>query len=255
MIEIPVVFSFARSGGTLVNKMLGAHPDCLVLSEINPAASFKSLSEQAEEWLGLIGMEELPEFERLAYTDQILTLHERAARKNRLLIIRDWVTVNFLPECSRGISPSRQLEQLLYLQQAGVRVIPIVVSRKAFFVRESMKKVFPELANAVNNHFNEAYLQYAKAVSGLPVFHLEKLQQQPRVVLNDILQRFSLDGDHMEDVMNNFPDFASCTGNNTLNNPSETSHAYGIVKQQEKKDSIQCDEPLLAAADKALGYV
>ena len=95
--SVAVFISFARSGGTLVNKLLGVHPDCLVLSEVNPAASYKPVARQAFEWLGLVTEQETEAFGRLGYSAQLAELSRRAAQGHKRLVVRDWVTVNFLP--------------------------------------------------------------------------------------------------------------------------------------------------------------
>src|SRR5437763_195444 len=111
MSVMPVVYSFARSGGTLANQLLGVHPDCLVLSEVNPAASVKSVAAQAADWLGLAAAPK--ELSALPYREQVRTLAQRALVAGKRLVIRDWVTVNFLPGTSAQTVPSGELEQAL----------------------------------------------------------------------------------------------------------------------------------------------
>ena len=118
------MYSFARSGGTLVNQLLGVHPQCLVLSEVNPASSVKPITEQAVEWLRLLNGKEINEFSSMPYHQKISLLHERAESENKKLIIRDWVSVNFLQNSAGDVKPSGKLEQAFYLKRAGFITLP-----------------------------------------------------------------------------------------------------------------------------------
>ncbi len=180
----PVFYSFARSGGTLVNQLLGAHQDCAVRSEVNPAASFKPIAEQARDWLSLIEADEAEDFPLLPYAEQVRILHRRAGERDKSLIIRDWVTANFLPDCAGALTwPSGELEQRLYLENAG---------------------------------FGEAYLACARAATSLPRVHLEALRARPRATLLAILRRFSLDESAADVLLETFHTFRNCTGNTAL---------------------------------------
>ena len=59
---LAVFYSFARSGGTLVNRCLGAIPGNLVLSEVNPHGAVVPVDVQARDWLGLLRPEESEAF-------------------------------------------------------------------------------------------------------------------------------------------------------------------------------------------------
>lgn len=256
MKTIPVIYSFARSGGTLVNQLLGVHPNCLVLSEVNPAASYKPVAEQALEWLGLISPQEVGKFSSLPYPQKILTLHDRAAKKGARLIIRDWVTVNFLPECAGDtIMPSNQLEQELYLSCADMESKPLVISRRSASVYESIRQNFRHLQNLELEVFAASYLKYAQAVSNFPKIHLESLRTQPCTTLEKILRQLDLESGESELMMQKFHDFRKCTGNITLQSPAKSASSAEILPPTTlSHPKIISSHPSLVEADRLFNY-
>jgi hypothetical protein len=256
MTPIPVLYSFARSGGTLVNQLLGVHPQCLVLSEVNPAASYKPVAEQAAEWLGLVEASEAIDFARLPYPRQIAQLHERAAARDKRLVVRDWVTVNFLPGSAReGTVPSGELEQALYLEHAGLEPLPLVVARRSAAVYRSITSRFANLRDLALDVFGRKYLDYARAVSTMPRIHLEALQAQPAAVLTEILRRFGLEASRVEALVAGFHEFRNCTGNTTLQAHAGSAIATRILPPEEHPgDAAPARHPALLEADRLLGY-
>lgn len=256
MKDIPIIYSFARSGGTLVNQLLGVHSDCLLLSEINPAASVVAVARQAADWLGLIEATEVDQFQELPYTQQISLLVERAKSKDKMLIIRDWATVNYLPGSGNGaIVPSYILEQPIYLARTGYSLRPLVVTRKAQDVYQSIRRSFLHLADLPLDVFSSSYLAYARAVSTFPRVSLEALQSAPRETLVQILQELGLSTDHVEMQLETFADFRMCTGNNTLTVPSASAHLRQIVQYSgDFVASAPLDAEVFKEVDCILGY-
>ncbi len=257
MSEIRVLYSFARSGGTLVNQLLGVHPQCLVLSEVNPAASCKPVAGQAREWLGLIGGDEEREYARMPYPRQIRSLRERASRAGKRLVVRDWVTVNFLARASGdGVVPSGQLEQELYLEHAGLECLPVVVTRRAAAVYGSIRRNFAHLRDLSLDDFANAYLAYARTVSSLPRAHLEDLRAEPQATLASILRRFELDASGASALLTDFHEFRKCTGNTTLERTSASASARRVLPPDPFPGSPMPEEmhPALVEADTLLGY-
>lgn len=252
--HIPIIFSFARSGGTLVNQLLGVHPDCLILSEVNPAATVVPVARQAADWLGLIKEAEVEQFQKLFYSQQISLLVERAKSKDKTLIIRDWVTANYLPDVGGSfVVPSYILEQSVYLERAGYSLKPLVVTRKACDVYQSICRSFIQLANLSAEDFALSYLAYARAVQAFPRVSLEALQSAPNESLIQILRDFELSTNCIDMQLETFADFRRCTGNNTLTTPSATTHLRHIATV--KSDSlINMDTEAFTEADCLMGY-
>lgn len=258
MMQIPVIFSFARSGGTLVNQLLGAHPHCLILSEVNPAGSLISVAKQAADWLGLVGLDGLEEFNRLPYSQQITMLDERAKSKGKVLIIRDWVSANYLKSVGETTVPSFVLEQAAYLARAGYTLKPLVVTRKASDVYHSICRSFHQLRNLTEEEFVTSYFAYARAVSCFPRVSLETLQSTPHEALEYILHSLSLSTDYIDTQLKTFADFNHCTGNNTLSVPSATSSLRNITTPLVSDcvaNSPCVNEVGFAEADRLLGYM
>jgi hypothetical protein len=254
---IPVFHSFARSGGTLVNQLLGVHPQCLVLSEVNPAASFKPVAEQAHEWLGLVPAHEVPAFAGRPYREQIAILDERAAAAGKRLIVRDWVTVNFLPGAAREHTvPSGLLEQELYLERAALRPVPLVVARRSAAVYRSIRDSFAHLHDLAVELFAASYLRYARSVAAFPRVHLEKLRAKPSESLGEILRVFGLDDSGRETLLQSFHGYRRCTGNVTLQGQSESAAATRILPPEAaaRGDARDPTHPAMAEADGILGY-
>ena len=251
MTSIPVFYSFARSGGTLVNQLLGVHPNCLVLSEVNPAGSFKPVAEQAIEWLDLVTPEEAAELATMPYRRQIVLLRERAAARGRLLVVRDWVTANFLPRTSPRLTPSGALEQSLYLERAGLEPVAWVVSRRAGAVYQSILANFAHLKDLSAEAFGEAYLAYARAVAHFPRLHMESLRAAPEAGVRKLFEAFGLDTSPIPDVLRDFHEFRKCTGNTTLEGRGGSADSRSVLPPEQPPET---KHPALAEADALLGY-
>jgi hypothetical protein len=258
MTAIPILFSFARSGGTLVNQLLGVHPDCLVLSEVNPAASFMPVVEQAVEWLGLVEKPERNAFDALPYHEQIGTLDRRAAARDKQLVVRDWVTVNFLPGTARdGTMPSGQLEQCLYLEHGGMQPRPLVIARRAAAVYRSIRRSFAHLRDLEPDAFAAAYLSYAHSVAGLPTIHLEELRGAPAKTLERVLLALGLEATPPDTLLGTFHGFRNCTGNTTLATAGDSTLWERILPPEASGPDTEPAPPVreaLAQADCLLGY-
>ncbi len=257
MMHIPILFSFARSGGTLVNQLLGVHPDCLILSEVNPAGSVVSVAGQASDWMALIGPTEIEQFEALPYSQQVARLDELARLKNKTLVIRDWVAVNYLPGAAgHEIMPSGLLEQSIYLTHAGYTLRPLVVTRKAAAIYQSIRQNFDQLENLSAENFASSYLAYARAVSDYPRVSLESLQASPREALLYILKTLTLSTAHVDRQLTDFSDFRRCTGNNTLAKPAATTHSRHITHSScdLARGADFAGVPAFAEADLLMGY-
>ena len=252
MNKICVMYSFARSGGTLVNQLLGVHPQCLVLSEVNPASSVKSIPEQAVKWLRLLNEKEVNEFSSIPYHQKISLLHERAKRENKKLIIRDWVSVNFLPNSAGDIKPSGALEQEFYLKRAGFQILSLIIARRGEAVYKSIRDNFSDMADLSLNTFAESYLKYAHAVSGIPKIHLENLRSEPDKTLREILAHFDIESYKNSLLLENFFNFQNCTGNISNKKISKSAYAKKILPPG--KYIQPSSHSALLEADKILGY-
>lgn len=253
---LPTIVSFGRSGGTLVNQLLGTHPDCLVLSEVNPAASFKPVAEQAVEWLGLLAADEAGDFDLLPYGQQIRMLAARAHTRARRLVVRDWTSVNFVAGSSMYAQPSRRLEQIFYLQRAALDPLPLAVVRRSEAVFVSWRRNFVQFADLDADAFIDAYLDYAALVREYPVVRLEQLRADPRGEVRRILERFDLDAAPLDMILADFHRFTRCTGNNTLGETADSTAARSVLPPPPRGESMLAGKVAkrFALADEWLGY-
>ena len=104
--KIRLIHQLARSGGTLVNRLLLAQ-GVAVLSEVHPLgwATLDPLA-QARDWFGLIEDADLHGRDALPYADALALIAEKARRKRRALAIRDWGHLDFMPIGMR-LKPAR----------------------------------------------------------------------------------------------------------------------------------------------------
>lgn len=106
---IVVMLSYARSGGTLLNRCISSIPGVLVLSEVNIEAlcpnSCSTIKEQAKKWYGL-------ELKSDGFIENISEIYEYCLSKNITLIIRDWTFGSFVPSRYNNFKPSKSLATL-----------------------------------------------------------------------------------------------------------------------------------------------
>lgn len=103
--RLRLIHQLARSGGTLINRLLLAQ-DVAVLSEVHPLgwASHDPLA-QARDWFGLTGATDLRGRDALPYADAIALIAEQARRRRLPLAIRDWSHLDFMP-LGLGLKPA-----------------------------------------------------------------------------------------------------------------------------------------------------
>ncbi|MBE9070370.1 sulfotransferase family protein [Leptolyngbya cf. ectocarpi LEGE 11479] len=194
-----------------------------MLSEVNPHLSVLAVEKQAIDWLGLISKEEYASFTRKSYVEKIEHLSQLARATDKKLIIRDWISVNYLPNVAVGAFPSETREQELYLNKYGLQSSGIVFSRRAETVLSSIKRTFTHFSGLSTDDFASAYLSYAEAVSDLPIFHYEDFCENPSSVLQKICSTLNIFYD--SSFIEKFYTFHQCTGDN---NPGQESKRYHL---------------------------
>lgn len=257
MNDIAVFYCFARSGGTLINRCLGCIKDNLVLSEVNPHGSFRSLESQASDWLKLIPSDQCKKFNDLSYGQKIRFLNEAASALNQHLIIRDWSTLNFLSKVYwEYFSPSMILEQDLYLSNDGLQTTCVVVARQSACVYESIVRSFPDQNDLSVEDFAESYLAFAEAVCHHPVIHFEKFCAEPEVQFQKLCDYLNVK--FKWSFLTQFHSFNQCTGDNMLSSPSKLRTTTEIIVPIERRDSktwqVASSNQNCRKADQLLGY-
>ena len=128
---LPVLICYSRSGGTLMNRILGSLENVIVLSEVNPWGAFKPMLEQAQEWFGLINDEEKKDLQSKSFVQQVDELQKKAINRNLRLIIRDWSAANFMKGLVRKKTPSYKLETIEELNKS-FPLQPLVLTRDPY---------------------------------------------------------------------------------------------------------------------------
>ncbi|NMF85924.1 sulfotransferase family protein [Nodosilinea sp. P-1105] len=257
-LNLSVFYTFARSGGTLINRCLSCIPGNLVLSEVNPHGSPISISYQAHKWLELLSDSEVLTFERLTYTEKISYLSQRSVCRGANLIIRDWPTLNFLDNVipSSLLEPSLVLEQELYLNYAQLKHQAIVICRQAADIYDSLKRNFCNFENLTVEVFSERYLEYAKSIVGYKIVHYETFCTNPKDTCQNICQMLSINYD--ERFLEDFYKFYQCTGDNLLHHPPRGVQLKDIRPLESRVDSIYYIQAKAnkncQTADDMLGY-
>lgn len=237
MSELPVIYAFARSGGTLVNRCLGAIHGNFVLSEVNPHGSVVSLATQARDWLHLITEQQFSTFSQRSYGEQVRYLFDAAQQRNAYLIIRDWTSVNFLNNTVPGgyLLPSQVLEQNIYLRRYGFTPRSVVVTRRAADVYESLTRSFEQFRSLPVEEFGAAYLAYAKQVCHYPIVHYEQICIDPEAKIREICNLLAVNYDPA--FLTNFNSFDRCTGDNLLQHPSRGAQLDTIKPIKSNRES------------------
>jgi hypothetical protein len=223
--EQPVLICYSRSGGTLLNRILGSLKDVIVLSEVNPWGSFKPMLEQAQEWFRLINAEEKRGLEGRTFAEQIGELQKRATEKGKTIIIRDWSTANFMKGLVRDRKPSYRLETMIELGR-HFSLKPVVLMRDPYSTWKSNSDNFGKYFDLSPESFFCEYRRYLASIQSMPRIKLEELTYFPREHIRWICEYWNLT--FSEKCLMDFYQFVHCTGDNTLARPIE--RGAGIQK-------------------------
>lgn len=108
------MMSYARSGGTLLNRCLAVLPNVVMLSEINAEAtcpnSCNTINLQAKKWYDIDIKEE-------GFIEAIGEIYNYCLLNDKKLIIRDWSFGSFVPSRYNNFEPSKTLYTLSLLSK------------------------------------------------------------------------------------------------------------------------------------------
>lgn len=181
---VAVVHQMARTGGTLVNRCLGAMRDILVLSEVHPLDPQRKIVRQAANWFGLLSEDDVPWLRDVsaqdpatAFAEIAVRLAERSADRGRHLVLRDWSHLDFL-----GVPFVRAPPMALLSERALAGRCAL---RQAFVVRHPLDQYASSAARpAMAPHltparFLEAYLAFARVAAARGFLRYEDLVADP----------------------------------------------------------------------------
>ncbi len=186
--SVTLMLAFARSGGTILNRVLGSLEEAVVLSEVNPlgggggnrSRELRTPWEQAEEWYEIFTQHK-------KYGLSIREIAQECEKNKRHLIVRDWTYCNFVPVKENGQQPPHKLLAYEELCKVDLKVNSFVLVRDAFDVWLSMH--CPEI-----NSFFQSYRSYLDTVLAKkwPIVHYEKFCLNPRRELSQLCKIMSI---------------------------------------------------------------
>jgi hypothetical protein len=250
MKHISLYFAFARSGGTLINQLLGCEKSTLILSEVSPQKSVMPIEEQLLKWHHLIGNDEAVSMGKSSYLQKIDRAYDLCRKEGRRLCVRDWIVINYFPGIDPETEPSYQSENLIYLEHAGYKVDHCAIVRRTDSLYRSLKQYIPYCANLNPEEFAEIYSNYVRFILDLktPIFRLEEIQSSPREGIDEICSAMNL---RKPESISDFHQYEFCTGNNSLPAKPASASAVNILRQKTE------NYPMISSfieIDKLLGY-
>lgn len=186
---IDLMLCFARTGGTLLNQILGSLPNVVILSEVNPLgggwgregiASLTTPRAQALGWYGI-------ELKTSDFGQSLKELSRVCKSQFRRLIVRDWSFVNFMPYENNDYNPPLRLLTLLEIKK-HCSVRPFALVRDAVDIWLS-RNIEPA------DIFFYYYLKYVRAIKSLNcrIFKYEDLCEDPESFVKDLCQYLKID--------------------------------------------------------------
>ena len=165
--EITIIICFARSGGTLLNRLLAEIPNVVVGSEIGLAVgsgtdgqikeAHIALREQMQYWHDI-------SLESEDIISSIIEANNIQEEKGGVFIVRDWVYNYFKPNSSNNFRPSGRLELVDEMKKhRDVKVISMV--------RDGID-VYLSLGGDIEK-FGSAYLDYARCMKDLEHYNIK----------------------------------------------------------------------------------
>ena len=172
-----LMLCYSRSGGTLLNRVLGALPNTVVVSEVSEYGggqgklkdkSFTTIQEQSKFWFDI-------ELEEEHYYDAIKELNEKCNRKGKTLVLREWTWIHFNKHKKLANIPSRNLETFQNL--IGSENLNL----KSFVLLRNPVDVWLSSGTPSSRTFFAKYIEYCNSIkkSKLKMFYYEDLLNDP----------------------------------------------------------------------------
>lgn len=215
---IIVMLSYARSGGTLLNRCICSLSNTLVLSEINVEAlcpnSCSTIKEQVKKWYGL-------ELRSDGFMENIEEIYEYCISKNFTLVVRDWTFGSFVPSRHNNFQPSKSLATFDVISKS-FPIVSFVFVRNAIDIWLSLK--------ASPRTFYDKNLMYLYEFTkslidkNIKIFKYEDFCQNP---VQEMKKICDYTGINYSDLFLNYADYKKVTGDTDLPN-----HSRGIKQEK-----------------------
>lgn len=185
--SITVLFSYARSGGTLLNRVLNNDENIVTLSEVSPINEISNraitnpittIAKQAEQWYGI-------KLKSKGFAEQIIELKMWCDINKKHLIIRDWTYIDFTPSLINNFDPPNFSTTLAALQ-GRVKIKTIA------FIRDSIDVYLSR--NVSLNEFYSAYINYVTFLmkNKIPTIKYEDFCEDYNIVLKRLYEILKL---------------------------------------------------------------
>lgn len=208
---IVVMLSYARSGGTMLNRCMSSIPNVLVLSEVNIEAlcpnSCSTIKEQAQKWYGL-------KLKSDGFVENINEIYKYCLSQKKTLVIRDWSFGSFVPSRYNNLNPSKSLSTLEVISKS----FPVIAFA---FVRDPVD-VWLSLKDSPRTFYdkNLEYLyKFTKSLikEKIKIFKYEDFCNNPVQEMKKICSYVKID---YSNLFLNYENFKNVTGDIDLPNSS-----------------------------------
>lgn len=226
---IVVMLSYARSGGTLLNRCIASLSGTFVLSEMSVEAlcpnSCSTIKDQAKEWYGL-------DLKSEGFVENINEIYEYCISKNLTLVIRDWTFGSFVPSKYNNFKPSKSLATLGAISES-FPVISFAFVRNAIDIWLSL--------NASPRTFYDKNLEFLYEFTKclidkkIKLFRYEDFCNDP---VQEMKKICNYTGINYSDLFLNYTDFKNVTGDTDLPGHSRgiESGKIGLLPRRESYD-------------------
>lgn len=167
-----LMICFARSGGTLLSRILKTNTDNIILSEIGTKLGISSQNDVLSSSLAI--KDQLSNWYKISVngnnTSEIIkNLNDFCIKNNRRLIIRDWVYNDYVPNKYNHFKPSNLLTSYYNYKKILSNLNIFALVRNPIDILLSMDEDI--------NHFSNFYLEYAKDLirNNIRIFRYENL--------------------------------------------------------------------------------
>lgn len=215
--QLAILYSLARSGGTVFSRCLACIQGNLMLSEIHPRWSYYDPFSQAHDWFGLITAQEGQAF--LAqfgydYIKAIQFLNARCVERGQRLIIRDWTHVDFFsgPFPAKPIYRLSQYEALK--NHFDIRHIALI--RHPIDTCLSLRKL-PPYKDITTEDFLNRYSAFINQIKPIGYVRYEDFCDNPAPVIESACNTLGLN--YSGDFLENYQQYTTITGDVYVGDP------------------------------------
>lgn len=215
--QLAVLYSLARSGGTIFSRCLACIQGNTMLSEIHPRWSYYDPFSQAHDWFGLISAPEGQAFlaqHGYNYIKAIQFLNARCIERGQHLIIRDWTHVDFFtgPFPAKPVFRLSQYEALKH--HFDIRHIALI--RHPIDTYLSLRKL-PPYKDITTDDFLDRYSAYVNQIKPIGFVRYEDFCDNPAPVIESVCKTLGVN--YSEEFLERYKSYSTITGDVYVGDP------------------------------------